>query len=134
MGNLKGTPKEAAKSLAIPEILMASGLLALTSKSQRMSDSKPKASDTELPVSHSVSGLLEDRIMIPSSSSPRPISPAEQHMPLEISPRNLRCAISIPSGNTLPTVATGIMSPISILNAPQQICVAFPSPKSTSTS
>ena len=71
---------------------------------------------------------------MPSWSSPKPISAAEQHMPLDISPRILRWAISMPLGMTVPIVANGMRSPTDMLNAPQQTCRASPSPQSTSTS
>jgi hypothetical protein len=58
---------------------------------------------------------------------------AELSMPLDHSPRILRRAISMPSGITVPIVASGTRMPGSRLEAPQAICSASPSPASTST-
>src|ERR1700678_2645443 len=66
-------------------------------------------------------------------SGPSASSGAEHSIPLDHSPRSLRRPISRPLGITLPIVANGTRSPGFMLNAPQQICSASPSPASTST-
>ena len=71
---------------------------------------------------------------MPAWSPPRPSSRAEHSMPLDHSPRSLRRPISMPFGMVVPTVASGTRSPAAMLNAPQAICRASPSPVSTSTS
>ena len=71
---------------------------------------------------------------MPPPSPGRPISGGEHNMPFDHSPRFLRRAISMPLGITVPMVASGTRSPTAMLNAPQQICSASPSPASTSTS
>ena len=59
---------------------------------------------------------------MPSLSSPRPISVAEQSIPLDHSPRILRRSMAMPSGMVVPSVASGIRSPAAMLKAPQTIC------------
>ena len=127
-GRAKGTPKKAARSRATPAIDSASGRLASTSSSMTTSALRPSASPTGAP-----RGRSPLRCRMPSWSSPRPSSLAELSMPLDHSPRILRRAISMPSGITVPIVASGTRMPGSRLEAPQAICSASPSPASTST-
>ena len=56
---------------------------------------------------------------MPSLSSPRPISVAEQSIPLDHSPRILRRSMAMPLGMVVPSVASGIRSPAAMLKAPQ---------------
>ncbi len=128
-GSENGTPKYAARSRATPAIDSASGRLASTSNSITVSATTPKASPTGAP-----RGRSAGRCRMPAWSSPRPSSLAEHSMPLDHSPRILRRAISMPSGITVSSVASGTRMPTSRLEAPQAICNASPSPASTSTS
>ena len=128
VGRAKGTPSRAARSRARPATLRASGRLALTSRSQSTSGSRPRASAIGVPGVRS-----GGRMRMPAWSEPRPSSADEHSIPLDHSPRILRRAISMPSGMVEPRVASGTRSPTSMLKAPQQICRASPSPASTST-
>ena len=128
-GISNGMSRRAARSRATPATDIASGRLGLISRSHKMSPTSPNSCINGAPVSR-----CSGRIMMPSWSEPKPSSAAEQHMPLDISPRISLCEISIPSGMTVPMVANGIRSPTDMLNAPQQTCIGSPFSISTSTS
>ena len=108
---------------------MASGRLPVTSRSKSTSGVIPNASFSSVPRARP-----PRRMWMPPPSAPKPSSAAEQSMPFDHSPRSLRRSIRSPVGMVVPNVASGTRSPTAMLNAPQQICSASPSPVSTSTS
>ncbi|CAB5067206.1 unannotated protein [freshwater metagenome] len=123
-----GTPWRAARSLATPITLSVSGRFGSASNSKTTSSRSSSASVMGRPRARS-----GGRIRMPSWSSPISISRPEHNMPLLAWPRILRGAMSMPEGISVPIVARGTRSPTAILVAPQQICRASPSPRSTST-
>ena len=125
--SVNGRLKCAARSRAMPTIPIASGRFGVIFRS-KITSSMPSTSRTSVPSSTSPS-----MARIPAWSSPRPSSRAEHSIPIDVSPRILRFAISIPPGRWPPTVASGTTMPARMLGAPHTTRTT-PSPVSTSAS
>ena len=68
------------------------------------------------------SGSDSGSSMMPSCSSPRPSSRAEQSMPFDSRPRSFARLMPMPPGSCAPTIATATLSPARTFLAPQTIC------------
>ncbi len=115
----------AATSRATPRTDSTSPRFGVT-LSVRIVSSRASASRSGVPVTSS-SGSSR----IPSCSSDRPSSRAEQSMPFDSTPRSFARRITSPEASRAPSRASGVFMPARTLGAPQTTCSRAEPPPAT---